>query len=121
MALRMTPWRRPGAFLAIWSHKLLRWATPWLALGALLSAARLTLDGRRSYALPLAAGLGTVVVALVGLVAERGGRPIRAAAFPATMLTVNVAFVAGWVNLVRRRTIASWDHPEPPTASGPRS
>ena len=30
MMLRIPPWRRPGSFLAIWSHKLLRWATPSL-------------------------------------------------------------------------------------------
>ena len=29
MAGRLAPWRHPGAALAIWSHKLLRWATPW--------------------------------------------------------------------------------------------
>ena len=31
MAGRLAPWRRPSAALAIWSHKLLRWSTPWLA------------------------------------------------------------------------------------------
>ncbi len=25
----LAPWRRPGPAVAIWSHKLLRWATPW--------------------------------------------------------------------------------------------
>ena len=38
MATRITPWKRPGTALAIWSHKLLRWATPFLA--ALLVATR---------------------------------------------------------------------------------
>ena len=28
----LAPWRRPGPAVAIWSHKLLRWATPWLVV-----------------------------------------------------------------------------------------
>ncbi len=37
MVLRLAPWRRPRVALAIWSHKLLRWATPWLVLVALVA------------------------------------------------------------------------------------
>jgi hypothetical protein len=37
MVGRLAPWRRPRAALAIWSHKLLRWATPSLVLAALLA------------------------------------------------------------------------------------
>jgi biofilm PGA synthesis N-glycosyltransferase PgaC len=110
MAPRLAPWRRPSASLAIWSHKLLRWATPWLSLGALVGAARLVRAGRSLYAIPLAGALSTLLAAIAGLLAERSGRSLPMASLPITVVTVNVAFVAGWVNLVRRRRIDSWVH-----------
>ncbi|MFI5293312.1 MAG: glycosyltransferase, partial [Candidatus Limnocylindrales bacterium] len=116
MATRLTPWRRPSAFLAIWSHKLLRWATPWLGAAAFAAALRLSVQGRRAYLVPVVAGVATWSMAAIGYAADSLGRPIRALALPLTFVTVNLAFVAGWVNLLRRRRIRSWSHPTPASA-----
>jgi len=112
MARRLTPWRQPSAFLALWSHKLLRWATPWLLLMASAGAVGQMRAGRRLYALPPAAGLGAVAMATGGYLAgRRSGQP-PPVSFPLAFALVNLAFVAGWLNLLRRRRIASWVHPD---------
>ncbi len=82
MAGRLAPWRAPRAALAIWSHKLLRWATPWLVLAALLAG---LVEATRGSA-PGAAVVGTIVLgalaaALGQLLASSGRRPPRPLAF----------------------------------------
>jgi cellulose synthase/poly-beta-1,6-N-acetylglucosamine synthase-like glycosyltransferase len=106
---RLAPWRRPGAAIAIWSHKLLRWATPWLASIALLTGTAAALGGDEGY-------LGVPLLALVAVVAALAGqglastrrRPPRLLAFARALAVVNVAFLAAWINIVRRRRIEAW-------------
>jgi cellulose synthase/poly-beta-1,6-N-acetylglucosamine synthase-like glycosyltransferase len=108
MARRLMPWRRPAAALAIWSHKLLRWATPILLIAAAVGALGLTVSGNPSYSVVLAAGL--VLVALAGLgwiLGSRGPMP-RWASFPFSVVVVNLAFLNAWLNVVRGRRIEAW-------------
>jgi cellulose synthase/poly-beta-1,6-N-acetylglucosamine synthase-like glycosyltransferase len=113
MAGRLTPWRRPSAALAIWSHKLLRWATPWLAALALLGAVLAVVAGQTIYVVPLlfAAAAGVLVVA-GWLVRRRRGTAPRLAAFLLAAAVVNVAFMAGWLNVLRGRRIEAWHRAE---------
>src|SRR5258705_5502629 len=61
MIWRLNPLRHPGAAFAVWSHKLLRWATPWLCGTAVLSATVLALTSHGAYAVvPLIAAIGIV-------------------------------------------------------------
>lgn len=112
MARRLTPWRQPSAFVALWSHKLLRWATPWLLLAASGGAIGQMRAGRRLYAIPPAAGVGAVTMATAGYMYGRGRSDSPPVSFPLAFALVNLAFVAGWLNLLRRRRIASWVHPD---------
>ncbi|MBA3778627.1 MAG: hypothetical protein H0X16_04910 [Chloroflexi bacterium] len=58
----IAPWRRPGPALAIWSHKLLRWATPWFVLLVAGSGLVLAVGGATGYLLaPVAGRLRAVV------------------------------------------------------------
>ena len=69
----LAPWRHPGAALGIWSHKLLRWATPWFVVLAAVSGLRLGLGGAFGYLVaPLGAVLG--VMAAVGAHLARRAR-----------------------------------------------
>ena len=111
----LAPWRRPGPAVAIWSHKLLRWATPWFVLivaavagwssgsaasrGYLVGAAR----GRRRWL----AGRGGAHL-LIGA----GRHPSRAVAFARSFAVVNVAFATGWLNVIRGREIEVWHRAE---------
>lgn len=110
MSLRITPWRRPGNFIAIWSHKLLRWATPYLALLAVLGGMGLWLDGGSlGYVAP--AGLAMVVGlgAVAGYLGRLVRRPLPLTGFALTAVAVNVAFALAWINVLLRRRVGSWE------------
>ena len=108
MVHRLTPWRRPSAFLAVWSHKLLRWMTPWLGLAALGSSAALAVSGRVAYLVPALGGLTVLVSGALGYAARRRGIRLPFTSFPVAVCVVNAAFAVGWLNLLRRRRVPSW-------------
>jgi cellulose synthase/poly-beta-1,6-N-acetylglucosamine synthase-like glycosyltransferase len=115
MSLRITPWRRPGSFLALWSHKLLRWATPYLALLAALDGSYLALGGESVlYWLLAALAVIGAVLAVIGFVATKLRRPlplpIPLASFALTVAVVNAAFALAWLNVLSRRPISAWEN-----------
>jgi len=113
-------WRHPTASLAIWSHKLLRWATPWLALLAVGGATWLALDGAAAYWLPVAIAAAVTALAGIGwLVRASGRRPPRVTSVPLAIVIVNVAFLNGWINVVRGRRIEAWHRTDWATSSTP--
>jgi cellulose synthase/poly-beta-1,6-N-acetylglucosamine synthase-like glycosyltransferase len=128
MARRLTPWRRPSAFLAIWSHKILRWATPILAIVAGGAALALGLGGERIWLLPVAFGLAVLLLAVFGWLLRAIRHPTRLTSLPLAVVVVNLAFLNGWLNVVRGRRIESWHRedwiasaPETASTPGPRS
>jgi cellulose synthase/poly-beta-1,6-N-acetylglucosamine synthase-like glycosyltransferase len=110
MAIPLAPWRHPSAALAIWSHKLLRWATPWL-LGLAGVAATLNLLATRAllWALP---PLGLALIGLLAvaawLVRRRHRTPSRIVGLALAIAVVNAAFAVGWWNVLRGRRIEAW-------------
>jgi cellulose synthase/poly-beta-1,6-N-acetylglucosamine synthase-like glycosyltransferase len=112
MVARLTPWRRPSAFLAIWSHKILRWATPILAGIAGVSGLILGLGGQRLFLVPVGAGLVAIALAAVGWTLRARGRPPRWGSLPLAIVVVNVAFLNGWLNLLLGRRIEAWHRDE---------
>ena len=112
MAGRLTPWRRPSAFLAIWSHKILRWATPILAGIAGLCAVALGMGGEPIYFVPVAFAAAGLVLAAIGWALRARGRPNRVASLALAVVVVNLAFIVGWGNLLLGRTIESWHRTE---------
>jgi cellulose synthase/poly-beta-1,6-N-acetylglucosamine synthase-like glycosyltransferase len=113
MVSPLAPWRRPGPAVAIWSHKLLRWATPWFVV--VVAAAGLVLGWRGSPGY-LVAPAAVVALALVAAAAHLliafGRRPPRPVAFARSFAVVNLAFAAGWVNVLRGRGIEVWHRAE---------
>ena len=109
----LAPWRRPGPALAIWSHKLLRWATPWFVLLVAGSGFVLALGGAVGYAV---APIGVAGLALVAGIAHvlvaSGRRPPRLVAFGRSFAVVNLAFAIGWLNVLRGRSIEVWHRTE---------
>ncbi len=108
MARRLTPWRRPSAALAIWSHKLLRWATPILLIVAAIGALGLTVSGSPWYVVAIAAGLILVGLAGVGWILTPKFRMPRWASFAFSVVVVNLAFLGAWLNVLRGRRIETW-------------
>ena len=113
MAGRLAPWRRPSAALAIWSHKLLRWATPVLLAVAVAASAGLGIRGwAPGWIAPALAVAGLAAAALAHGMVRAGRTPPRAIAFARAFVVVNLAFAAAWLNVVRRRRIEKWRRTE---------
>lgn len=119
MTGRLAPWRHPRSALAIWSHKILRWATPWLLLAAAIAGLpRLAVGEPLLVAGYAVAGVVTGLALAGWLVAARRGRaggPPRLSrwlALPLSIAIVNAAFAVGWLNLLRGRRIEAWHRAE---------
>jgi cellulose synthase/poly-beta-1,6-N-acetylglucosamine synthase-like glycosyltransferase len=122
MVLRLAPWRAPRAASAIWSHKLLRWATPWLVAAAAVTG--LVLGGTASslyLAAPIGALVGAVGAAGAHFLIGVGRRPPRFATFARSFAVVCLAFAVGWTNVLRGRQIDVWQGPEWDASTSPRS
>jgi cellulose synthase/poly-beta-1,6-N-acetylglucosamine synthase-like glycosyltransferase len=107
MAGRLTL-RRPSAALAVWSHKLLRWATPLLGALALAAAAVLVWGGSTLYLIPIAVTGIIGLLAVLGLVLADARRAPAWASLPLAIVVVNLAFLIGWINLLRGHRIGPW-------------
>jgi cellulose synthase/poly-beta-1,6-N-acetylglucosamine synthase-like glycosyltransferase len=112
MVGRLPPWRHPGVALAIWSHKLLRWATPWLLIVAGTTGLVMGRETPIFLIVPASLAGGTIAAAGAHLVAGTGRRPPRAVAFMRSFAIVNLAFAAGWLNVIRGRGIEVWHRSE---------
>jgi cellulose synthase/poly-beta-1,6-N-acetylglucosamine synthase-like glycosyltransferase len=109
MAGRLAPWRHPRAALAVWSHKVLRWATPWIVLAATGSGALLAVGGRPLYAMaPAAVAAGGVAAVVAHAISRTGRKPPRPIAFFRAFAVVNLAFALAWWNVLGRRRIEAW-------------
>ena len=109
MAGRLAPWRHPRAALSIWSHKLLRWATPWLILAVLAAGLIEASRGSRAAAIVIAVlAVGALAAAVGQLLASSGRRPPRLLAFFRAFAIVNVAFARAWVDVFSGRRIEAW-------------
>ncbi len=109
----LAPWRRPGPALAIWSHKLLRWSTPWFVVLVAGAGLALGLGGSPGYLVAPAAVAALVLVAGVAhLLVAAGRRPPRPIAFARSFAVVNLAFATGWINVIRGRGIEVWHRAE---------
>ena len=113
MAGRLAPWRHPRAALAVWSHKVLSWGTPWLVIAAAGSGALLAVGGQPFYGIAPAAVIAGCVAAVVAHAISRTGRkPPRLIAFFRAFVVVNLAFALGWWNVMRGQRIEAWQGAE---------
>jgi cellulose synthase/poly-beta-1,6-N-acetylglucosamine synthase-like glycosyltransferase len=119
MAGRLAPWRRPSVALAIWSHKLLRWATPLMLAVAVAASAGLALGGwTPGWFVPALAGAGLAAAAFAHALVRVGRTPPRAIAFARAFVVVNLAFAVAWLNVARRRHIETWPRTDWRTSGG---
>jgi len=113
MVAALAPWRRPGPAVAIWSHKLLRWATPWFVIIVGVAGLVLGLGGQPVYLVAPLAVAGLALTAAAGhLLIGAGRHPWRAVTFVRSFAVVNIAFAIGWLNVLRGREIEVWHRAE---------
>jgi cellulose synthase/poly-beta-1,6-N-acetylglucosamine synthase-like glycosyltransferase len=109
MVGRLAPWRHPRAALAVWSHKLLRWATPGFVMLAAGTGAALAATGQPGYALaPAIIAAGGVAAIVAHAISRTGRKPPRPLAFARAFAVVNLAFGLAWINVLRGRRIEAW-------------
>jgi cellulose synthase/poly-beta-1,6-N-acetylglucosamine synthase-like glycosyltransferase len=109
----LAPWRRPGPAAAIWSHKLLRWATPWFVLAVAGAGVVLGVRGQPIYLVaPFVVATLAATAAAGHLLIGAGRHPWRAVTFVRSFAVVNVAFATGWLNVIRGREIEVWHRAE---------
>src|SRR5205823_1671260 len=82
----LNPFRHPVSAWSLWSHKLLRWWTPFFALGALIS--NLFLLDVYAYQAVLAVQLAVWALGFVGLYLSRRWQIPRLLSVPVNLLTV---------------------------------
>lgn len=93
------------------SHKLLRLAVPWCLPILLGSSAWLAADGRPLYQVLLTAQLLLYLLAIVGGLAARAGRPQRLAALPYAFALGNLAAAHALLSFVGGTAKAAWKAP----------
>jgi cellulose synthase/poly-beta-1,6-N-acetylglucosamine synthase-like glycosyltransferase len=113
MIRRLDPVRHPGIALAIWSHKLLRWGTPWFAGLTVIAALVLVAGGFTGYAVVPVLGVASLLAGAAGdVIARRGRRPPPPLALARAVLVVNAAFARAWINVLSGRQIEAWHRAE---------
>ena len=113
MVGRLSPTRHPEASLAIWSHKILRWATPILVgIGVLAAIVEASTGSGAGFVVVTLALLGVASAALGQAIASTGRRPVRPLAAARAFAIVNLAFARAWLDVVRGRRIESWHRVE---------
>ena len=100
--------RQPGPLLAIVSHKLMRWATPWAVLAAALTGLGLAGQGVVYAAAPAGLAMMAVLGGGAELAIRRGRRAPKVAAFARSFGVVNLAFALGWIDAARGRRYEIW-------------
>jgi cellulose synthase/poly-beta-1,6-N-acetylglucosamine synthase-like glycosyltransferase len=92
---------------AFWSHKVLRWITPFLLAAALLSAAALAHASSAAQA-ALVAQLALYGVALLGAVAPRGWPASRVLRVATMFVCMNAALALGFLRWARGADTGVW-------------
>jgi cellulose synthase/poly-beta-1,6-N-acetylglucosamine synthase-like glycosyltransferase len=102
-----SPVRRPALFVTVVSHKILRWATPFLFLATLGSAIPLSLSGEVVARGVLALQCSWLAAAVVGHLAHRSGVRIPVVAAAYDLALENAGMLIGVIRaLLGQREIA---------------
>jgi cellulose synthase/poly-beta-1,6-N-acetylglucosamine synthase-like glycosyltransferase len=104
-AALLLPWKGFVSY-AFWSHKVLRWATPFLLVAALV--ANLLLLGSTMGQVILALQAAFYVAAALGFLLPRLRVPAGPLRLPAYFVAINAALAAGLLRGLLRRQRAAW-------------
>ena len=99
----LLPWRGFHS-LAFWSHKVLRWLSPFFMAAALIS--NIALLRRPLFAALLTLQLAFYALAVIG--ALRGGRKIILFSAPHYFVTINLALLLGFFRFITGTQQAAW-------------
>lgn len=89
------------------SHKLLRWLSPLLLCGFIVTSAIAALRGGY-WAIPLGLSLVGIGVAGLAFVLSRLGIQVKALGVPLFFATINLGFLVGYVRYINGSRVAGW-------------
>ena len=102
----LNPFAHPRYALCIWSHKLLRWLTPYFVIAFWIST--YFLRGALLPRIVFVSGAVALLASVIGWISEKFWRlPLLWAAL-VSVLVVNIAFINGTFNALRRKRIVVW-------------
>ena len=93
---------------ALWSHKIIRWCVPFLAIAAFLATACLA-PVSAFYGWMFALELGFLLLGGAGFAADRWKLDIGSAGLPYYILAMNLALLVGFFRFLARRQDATWE------------
>jgi cellulose synthase/poly-beta-1,6-N-acetylglucosamine synthase-like glycosyltransferase len=103
----LTPWRHPGYALSLWSHKLLRWATPLFLFGVVISSMLVYPKAQPV----IWAEAGFLLCAISGLLFQITGLPQpKIFSTPFSFSLANCGFLLGLLQFLRGREPVSFSN-----------
>lgn len=93
---------------ALWSHKIIRWSVPLLAIVAMVATTILA-AGSLFYAGILAVELAFLALGAVGYFADRWNVNLGTAGLPYYVLAMNLALLVGFIRFLSRRQQTTWE------------
>ena len=93
---------------ALWSHKIIRWCVPFLAILAFASSAALA-PGSGFFAVVFALEIAFLVIGGAGFIGDRWHIRLRNAGLPYYILAMNAALFVGFVRFVLNRQKTTWE------------
>ena len=103
----LNPLRDPLFAWQLWSHKLLRYASPYCLLAML--AASLCLAAQPLYRLALAAGLAVIGAGVAGFILQLSARRLGLLSKPYYFLLTNLASIIAIARYVRGERMITWN------------
>ena len=104
----LNPLRHPGYACALWSHKILRWLSPFCLLAAVTCAAIGAAGGIASMRIALGALAALGLVAVVGWVGESRAVRIAGARTVYSFVLANAGFLVGVIKAIRGMRITGY-------------
>jgi len=103
----LNPWKHGYFAWQLWSHKVLRYASPLLWLGAL--AANFALAGSRVYLLPLVAQIALLVSGAVGFILQDNQVKLGLFGKPYYFLLTNIASLVATLRYLQGERMVIWN------------
>jgi len=102
----LNPLRHPAQAWVLWSHRLLRWWSPFFALAML--AANLFLLDEPFYLVTFLLQAAVYIMALAGRLLPELSARHRIISVASTVLNVATCFLVGTYHAIRRKQIVTW-------------
>lgn len=107
-AALLNPLHSPGYSFALWSHKILRWLSPFFIISVFIASLYSSLMGSEGALYLVYLYLFSALVTVIGWVCETCGYSCRIASILYSFTVVNIGFLLGVLKAFRGATVTSY-------------